>query len=215
MESELKGRTALSTGASMGIGEAIAIGLAEQGMNAALLARSRDKLEAVRAKIADKYPAVQARACALDIQNHGEIAETVKSVVRDLGEIEVLVNNAGLALGAPTQFCELPIELIYQMNGTNVAGVMYTIHSVLKGALYHANKACLEGFTNSLRSEIADSDIRVSTPRPGCVASHFHLQRVKYDKDAMDEFFYGYEPLVAEALAEAVEFLVSRPNESR
>lgn len=125
------------------------------------------------------------------------------------------------------------------MNGTNISGVMYTTHSVLNRtmwprkrgtiinvssvtglecppfngeAVYHANKACLEGFTNSLRMETAGSDIRVLTLRPGCVVNHFHLQRVKYDQDAMDEFFYGYEPLVSEDLAEAVVFMVSRPG---
>ncbi|RDW81189.1 SDR family oxidoreductase [Aspergillus mulundensis] len=237
MESELKGRTALVTGASMGIGEAIALALAEMGMNVALLARSKDKLEAVKAKITEKYPAVQARIYPIDIQNHNQIDETVKSVISELGDIEVLVNNAGLALGAPSRFWELPIELIDQMNGTNIAGVMYTTHSVLNRsmwpkkrgtiinvssvtglecppfngeAVYHANKACLEGFTNALRSETAGSDIRVLALRPGCVVSHFHLQRVKYDKEAMDEFFYGYEPLVAEDLAESVKFMLSR-----
>jgi 3-hydroxy acid dehydrogenase / malonic semialdehyde reductase len=125
------------------------------------------------------------------------------------------------------------------MNGTNIAGVMYTTHAVInksmwprkKGtiimvssvtglecppfdgeAVYHASKACLEGFSNSLRMETAGSDIRVLVLRPGCVATHFHLQRVKYDQDAMDEFFYGYEPLVAEDLADSVLYMLSRPG---
>lgn len=79
-------------------------------------------------------------------------------------------------------------------------------------AVYHANKACVEGFTNSLRMETAGSNIRVLALRPGCVVSHFHLQRVKYDKDAMDEFFYGYEPLLSEDLADAVWYMVSCPE---
>lgn len=125
------------------------------------------------------------------------------------------------------------------MNGTNINGVMYTTHSVLNRsmwprkrgtivnvssvtglecppfngeAVYHANKACVEGFTNSLRMETAGSNIRVLALRPGCVVSHFHLQRVKYDKDAMDEFFYGYEPLLSEDLADAVWYMVSCPE---
>ncbi|OJI97567.1 hypothetical protein ASPVEDRAFT_36988 [Aspergillus versicolor CBS 583.65] len=239
MQSELVGRTALITGASMGIGQAIALALAEKGMNVALLARSHDKLQAVVSSITEKFPSVVARAYAIDIQNQPQVDEAVKEVVSDLGDIEVLVNNAGLALGAPARFWELPIDLIKQMNGTNISGVMYTTHSVLNRsmwprkrgtiinvssvtglecppfngeAVYHANKACLEGFTNSLRMETAGSDIRVLTLRPGCVVNHFHLQRVKYDQDAMDEFFYGYEPLVSEDLAEAVVFMVSRPG---
>ncbi|KAJ5090540.1 hypothetical protein N7532_009224 [Penicillium argentinense] len=239
MESSLKGSTALVTGASMGIGEAIALALAGKGMNIALLARSKDKLEAVQAQIVEKYPSVKARAYAVDIQVHTEVDAAVQSAITELGEIEVLVNNAGLALGAPARFWELPIGLINQMNGTNIAGVMYTTHSVLNRsmwpkkrgtiinvssvtglecppfngeAVYHANKACLEGFTNSLRNETAGSDIRVLALRPGVVAGNFHLQRVKFDQDAMDEFFYGYEPLAAADLADAVCFMVSRPG---
>ncbi|KAL5362919.1 hypothetical protein BJX96DRAFT_186478 [Aspergillus floccosus] len=239
MESYLKGRTAVITGASMGIGEAIAVALAERGMNVVLLARSADKLEAVRARIASKCPAIQARAYAVDIQNHAEVDVVVKSVVSDLGNIEVLINNAGLALGAPGRFWELPIELVKQMNSTNIDGVMYTTHSVLNRsmwprkrgtiinvssvtglecppfngeAVYHANKACLEGFTNSLRMETAGSNIRVLALRPGCVVSHFHLQRVQYDHDAMDQFFYGYEPLLPKDLADVVWYMVSCPE---
>lgn len=128
--------------------------------------------------------------------------------------------------------------MITQMSGTNINGVMYTTHSVLRHSMwprkagtilnvssvtglecppfngesvYHASKAFLEGFSNSLRMETAGSDIKVLTLRPGCVTTHFHLQRVKYDKDAMDEFFEGYEPLVAEDLAESVLYMLSLP----
>lgn len=217
----------------------------------------QDKLEAAKARIESKCPDVNVRAYNVDIQSHAEVNAVVKLIVSALGDIEVLINNvsllsmfeikdvtidlskAGLALGAPGRFWELPIEMVEQMNGTNITGVMYMTHSVLNHsmwprkrgtiinvssvtglecppfegeAVYHANKACLEAFTNSLRMETAGSNIRVSVLRPGCVVSHFHLQRVKYDQNAMDEFFYGYEPLVPEDLAEAVWYMVSCPE---
>lgn len=133
----------------------------------------------------------------------------------------------------------MPADMITQMSGTNINGVMYTTHAVLNHsmwqrkcgtiinvssvtglecppfngeAVYHASKAFLEGFSNSLRMETAGSDIRVLTLRPGCVRTHFHLQRVKYDTDAMDEFFYGYEPLIPEDLAETVLYILSLPT---
>ncbi|KAL3419523.1 short-chain dehydrogenase reductase sdr [Phlyctema vagabunda] len=234
-----KGQTALITGASMGIGEAFALALAKEGVNLALLARSKDKLDAVQAQIAKHYPDVKVHTYPIDLQNHAVVEAAVQNVVSEFGVIDILINNAGLALGAPARFWELPIELVDQMNGTNVAGVMYTTHAVLKQsmwphkkgtivnvssvtglecppfdgeAVYHANKACLEAFSNSLRMETAGSDIRILVLRPGCVATHFHLQRVKYDKDAMDEFFYGYEPLVSEDLADALLYMLSRPG---
>lgn len=78
-------------------------------------------------------------------------------------------------------------------------------------AVYHASKAFLEGFSNSLRMETAGSDIRVLVLRPGVVQTHFHLQRVQYDQSAMDDFVEGYEPLVAEDLAQSVLYMLSLP----
>ncbi|KAG7116346.1 Sulfoacetaldehyde reductase like protein [Verticillium longisporum] len=215
----LQGKTAFITGASMGIGKAIALVLAGAGVNVALASRSKDKLEAVRDSIADKAPMVKVGVYAIDIQNHGEVD-----------------NAAGLALGAPARFWELPVDAVSQMSGTNVNGVMFTTHSVpnrsmwprkrgtilnvssvtglefppFNGeAVYHASKAFLEGFSNSLRNETAGSNIRVLVLRPGVVNTPFHLQRVQYDKDAMEDFYQGYDPLVAEDLAQSALYMLN------
>lgn len=146
--------------------------------------------------------------------------------------------QAGLALGAPARFWEIPVDQVAQMSGTNINGVMFTTHAVMnhsmwerkKGtiinvssvtglecppfngeAVYHASKAFLEGFSNSLRMETAGSDIKVLVLRPGVVETHFHLQRVQYDQAAMDEFTQGYEPLIAEDLAQSVLYMLSLP----
>ncbi|KAK5046883.1 hypothetical protein LTR84_007237 [Exophiala bonariae] len=235
----LTGLTALVTGASMGIGEAIADTLAKEGVNLALLSRSEDKLVGVQKKIQERHVNVKVAIYPVDLQDYKAVDEVVEAVVSKFGQIDILINNAGLALGAPARFWELPIELVNQMNGTNIAGVMYATHSVLNRsmwlkkdgtiinissvtglecppfdgeAVYHANKACLEAFSNSLRMETAGSNIRILVLRPGCVATHFHQQRVQYDQSAMDEFFYGYDPLVAEDLSDAVLYMLSRPG---
>ncbi|KAI7761681.1 hypothetical protein LZL87_013119 [Fusarium oxysporum] len=234
----LKGQTALITGASMGIGEAIAVALAEHGVNLALVSRSKDKLEAVRDKIASKFSGIKVGVYPVDIQNQPDIEKAVKSATSELGQIDILINNAGLALGAPGRFWEIPVDQVAQMSNTNINGVMFTTHAVLnhsmwerkKGtiinvssvtglecppfngeAVYHASKAFLEGFSNSLRMETAGSDIRVLVLRPGVVQTHFHLQRVQYDQSAMDDFVEGYEPLVAEDLAQSVLYMLSLP----
>ncbi|CAI6101218.1 unnamed protein product [Clonostachys chloroleuca] len=234
----------LQTGASMGIGEAMALKLAEQGVNVALVSRSKiltlrqDKLEAVRSKIEEKRFGVKVRVYAVDLQNFTDVDRAVDQAVSELGQIDILVNNAGLALGAPGRFWELSVDQIQQMSGTNINGTMFATHSILnktmwprrKGtivnvssvtglecppfngeAVYHASKAFLEGFTNSLRMETAGSDIKILVLRPGCVLTQFHLQRVKYDQDAMDEFFQGYEPLLAEDLADSLLYMLSLP----
>ncbi|KAG5657475.1 hypothetical protein KAF25_006039 [Fusarium avenaceum] len=234
----LKGQTALITGGSMGIGEAIAVTLAEYGVNLALISRSKDKLEKVREKITSKFPTVKVGIYAVDIQNQPDVEKAVKSAISEIGQIDILINNAGLALGAPARFWEIPVDQVAQMSGTNINGVMFTTHAVMnhsmwerkKGtiinissvtglecppfngeAVYHASKAFLEGFSNSLRMETAGSDIKVLVLRPGVVETHFHLQRVQYDQAAMDEFTQGYEPLVAEDLAQSVLYMLSLP----
>lgn len=125
------------------------------------------------------------------------------------------------------------------MNGTNISGLMYTTHSVLKcsmipkdkgsilnissvtalecppfpgEAVYHANKACIEAFSNSLRTETSGTNIRVMVLRPGCINTHFHLQRVQFDQEAMDDFFSGYTPLVAEDIANSASFMLAQPE---
>ncbi|KAM0273605.1 hypothetical protein ACHAQH_008234 [Verticillium albo-atrum] len=199
----------------------------------------KDKLEVVREKITAMAPRVKVGIYPVDIQDHAEVDKAVQQAIADLGDINILINNAGLALGAPARFWELPVDAVAQMSGTNVNGVMFTTHSVLNRsmwprkcgtilnissvtglecppfngeAVYHASKAFLEGFTNSLRNETSGSDIRVLALRPGVVNTHFHLQRVQYDKDAMDEFFHGYDPLVAEDVAQSALYMLSLPD---
>jgi 3-hydroxy acid dehydrogenase/malonic semialdehyde reductase len=110
------------------------------------------------------------------------------------------------------------------MNNTNINGYMFALHAVLKHAMmqnktdtilnvtsitglevppfpgeavYHANKACQEAFTNALRNELNGTDIRVLAPRPGCVATNFHSLRVGHDKKMYEEFFEGFEYVAA------------------
>lgn len=210
----------------------------------------------MRDKITSKFSEIKVGVYPVDIQNQPDIEKAVKTAISELGQIDILINNvgeryllpgdfsvltisqAGLALGAPGRFWEIPIDQVAQMSNTNINGVMFTTHAVLnhsmwerkKGtiinvssvtglecppfngeAVYHASKAFLEGFSNSLRMETAGSDIRVLVLRPGVVQTHFHLQRVQYDQSAMDEFVEGYEPLVAEDLAQSVLYMLSLP----
>ena len=169
--------------------------------------------------------------------------------------------QAGLALGAPSTFPQLKIPDIMTMNNTNINGYMFMAHAVLNHsmipqnsgtilnitsitgleappfpgeAVYHANKACQEAFTNALRNELSGTDIRVLALRPGCVATHFHSLRVGYDKGMYDEFFEGYEyvsfsfllglsmygafancpfqrPLIAPDVAQAAVYMLQQP----
>ncbi|KAM0491791.1 hypothetical protein ACHAP8_010421, partial [Fusarium lateritium] len=233
----LKGKIALLTGASMGIGEAIATSLAQEGANLILLARSEDKLRDLTKKLTETYSGKFIYR-AVDISDYTAIEHAVTSSAEEIGEIDILVNNAGLALGAPSVFNELKVQDILAMNNTNLNGTMFVTYAVLNRsmrprdsgtilnvtsvtglevppfpgeAVYHTNKAAQEAFTNGLRNELCGTNIRVLALRPGCVATHFHLQRIGYDKDQYEQFFEGFDPLVSEDVARSAVFMLSQP----
>ncbi|KAJ5599163.1 short chain type dehydrogenase [Penicillium hetheringtonii] len=228
----LQGKVALLTGASMGIGEAIASSLVEAGANVILFSRSelKEKL-AVKGDAKITYRAV-------DVGNYEEVDTAVTSSIQEVGHIDILINNAGLAIGAPKIFSDLNPSEIMTMNNTNINGYMFTTHSVLNHsmmnhkagtilnitsitglevppfpgeAVYHANKACQEAFTNALRNELSGTDIRVLALRPGVVATNFHSLRVGHDKKMYDEFIEGYEPLVAGDIAQGAIYMLQQP----
>ncbi|THW42945.1 NADP-dependent L-serine/L-allo-threonine dehydrogenase ydfG [Aureobasidium pullulans] len=236
----LKGQLVLLTGASMGIGAAIARSLAASGANLALFSRSEDKLQALAEEIKSAHGGVQVTYRAVDVGDHEAVDKAVVSVVKEMGEIDVLINNAGLALGAPNAFPDLKITDIITMNNTNINGYMFVTYSVLNHsmrtpsrhtgtilnitsttaleappfpgeAVYHANKACQEGFTNALRNELCGTDIRVLALRPGVVGTHFHRQRVGFDDGMYDDFMDGYKPLVPEDVAESAVYMLNAP----
>ncbi|KAL2787051.1 NAD(P)-binding protein [Aspergillus keveii] len=236
----LAGKTALLTGASMGIGEAIATSLAEQGCNLILISRSEDKLTTLAKKLSSQTPSIKAIWRAVDIGDQPAVDAAVASAINEAGPIDILINNAGLALGAPAAFPDLSIPDITTMANTNINGLMYVTYAVLNRsmlprgpgagtilnvtsitglevppfpgeAVYHANKAFQEAFTNALRNELSGTDIRVLALRPGCVATNFHSLRVGHDKEKYDKFFEGFEPLVSEDIARAAIYMLSQP----
>ncbi|KAK4503269.1 hypothetical protein PRZ48_006697 [Zasmidium cellare] len=234
----LKGKNVVLTGASIGIGLSIAHKLAKEGASVALLSRSEDKLNALAKELSATYPDARFIPCAVNISNYEAVESTITSVVEKFGSIDVFINNAGLATGAPAPFHALTIPQIDTMNGTNVSGLMYTTHAVLNKsmharqqgtilnitsvtglevppfpgeAVYHANKALQEAFTNALRNELSGTDIRVLALRPGCVATNFHAQRVGYDMGKYEEFFEGYQPLTPDEVADAAIYLLQQP----
>lgn len=223
----------------MGIGAAIAKKLASLQANLILFARSGDKLSDLAKEIQDITGSKTGVFCTVvDVRDHSALDTAVKHVVKELegGAIDVLINNAGLALGAPNAFPNLKIEDIVTMTGTNINGFMFATHAVLNEggmmarkrgtilnvtsttglevppfpgeAVYHTSKAAQEAFSNVLRTELQGTDIKILCLRPGVVATHFHEQRVQYDRGMYDEFMNGFEPLVAEEVAEAAAFML-------
>jgi 3-hydroxy acid dehydrogenase/malonic semialdehyde reductase len=235
----LEGQNVLITGASSGIGEAIAKALAQEDCNLILLARSENKLKTL-IKSLPESSSRKCLPCVCDVTSASAVSATITDFVSKLGPVNVLINNAGLALGAPKPFHELSLEQIDTMTSTNLSGYLYTTHAVLNAgkmltlptatilnvtsvtglelppfsgeSIYHTTKAAQEAFTNALRNELTGTNVKVLALRPGVVATHFHKQRVGYDDGMYEEFMDGYEPLQAEQIAKAAVWMLKQED---
>ncbi|TEA12702.1 NADP-dependent 3-hydroxy acid dehydrogenase [Colletotrichum sidae] len=223
MASSLQGKNVLVTGASMGIGEAIVTALADKGANLVLLSRDERKLSSLANKLSLSHSDVKIIYRAADVGNFESVDKAIESAVEAIGQIDILVNNAGLALGAPATFAELKIQDIMTMANTNVNGMMFGVILNVTSvtglevppfageAVYHASKAFQEAFTNSLRNELVETDIKVLALRPGVVATHFHTQRVGFDKEKYNSFTEGYDPLMSDDIAKSAVYMLEQP----
>jgi 3-oxoacyl-[acyl-carrier protein] reductase len=190
MES-LKGKIALVTGAGKGIGRAIAIALANEGVNVGLIARTEKDLKAVAAELS--AIGVQSAIAIADISDMNAVNHAVASIESKLGNIDILINNAGF--GTFGKFMELSPEVWENHIRVNLFGVYYTTRAVLpqmierklgdivnvsstaglKGAAitsaYSASKFAVMGLTDSLMQEVRKHNIRVTAMAPSTVVT--------------------------------------------
>jgi NADP-dependent 3-hydroxy acid dehydrogenase YdfG len=216
---ELSGKTAVVTGASSGIGRATAEALAAAGVRVAGGARRVDRLETEV-------------ALELDVTDPASAARFVDAAVAELGGIDILFNNAGLALGrAP--FDESSEEDEAAVFGTNVNGLVRMTRLCLphirdgghivnmgsvagrqayeKGASYITSKFAVRGFTYALREDLLGRPIRITTVDAGLVETEFSIVRFKGDTAAADAVYQGIDPLTAEDIAGCVMWALTRP----
>ena len=221
--SNLKGRTALITGASSGIGRATAQALSDQGVRVLLAARSEDKLK----DLAESLP--DAQVLVMDVRDAASVATALEGHNPDL-----VVCNAGLGIGVgPLQ--EGKPENWDLMIDTNVKGVLHTIHATLPGLLergggdmvllgsvagrqvypggnvYNATKHAVNAIYEALRLDTVGSGIRFTTVDPGMVETNFSVVRLGGDDAAAKAVYAGMSPLLPEDVADAILYAVSRP----
>ncbi|OWZ19336.1 hypothetical protein PHMEG_0006428 [Phytophthora megakarya] len=237
----LTGKIAVITGASMGIGAATALRFAQEGASIALLARSKDKLAQLAEELQDVPGCGRVVYYSVDVRDSNALTTAMANAVKEFGRpVDVLINNAGLALGAPACFQDQSITDISTMVETNVSGVLFAAHAALNEggmmeqkrgvilnvtsvtalevppfsgeAVYHMAKAAQEGFSNALRNELCGTNIKVVVVRPGVVATNFHEQRVGFDNEMYSKFMSGYEPLVSEDVADAILWVLEKPE---
>ena len=222
--------TALVTGASAGFGTAIARRFVRDGHRVIAAARRADRLRALGEELGDRlYP------LALDVTDAGAIAGLPAGLPAGWREVDVLVNNAGLALGLDPLH-QTPVEELDRMVATNVLGLLHLTRALLPGMVerdrghvvnigsvagsypypgghvYGASKAFVKQLTLNLKADLAGTGVRVSDIEPGLVGgTEFSQVRFHGDTDRAARIYEGAQALSADDIAEAVAWVVNLP----
>ncbi len=223
---------ALVTGASSGFGEAIARILAGNGYNLIITGRRKARLE----QVADDLTALGAEVLVLemDVRDREQVNQLAFDLPVGWRTINVLVNNAGLALGRHAVDEADPLDWDGMLD-TNVKGLLnvtrafipYMKHDAQRdivnigsiagkevyagGSVYCASKHAVDALTKAMRIEFLKYNIRVTQIAPGAANTEFSMVRYKGDVAAADQVYQGFEPLLAVDIAEALYFVISRP----
>ncbi len=229
----LKGKNVFVTGASSGIGKATAELFASEGANLIICARRIDRIEKFAEELNSKY-GVPVYFDKLDVRNRVEVEKFIDNIPAEFRTIEILVNNAGLALGY-AEFQDDKVESWETMLDTNVKGLLYVTKKVVsimienrkghiinlgsiagheaypKGSVYCASKHAVAAITRSLRMDLIDKNIRVSSVDPGMVETEFSNVRFYGNNEKADNVYKGINPLKPQDIAEAILFCATRP----
>ncbi len=233
MENRLQGTRILVTGASAGIGQACAARFAAAGADLVLVARRFDRLQKIKATLAEKYP-VRIDCFPLDVRERDKVKECVGILQENDLLPQILINNAGLASGL-TPLQEGSCEDWDRMIDTNIKGLLnvsrflappmiaagpghivnvgslagYQVYP--KGNVYNATKFAVRALSEGMNIDFAGTGIRVSMVSPGAVWTEFSQVRFHGDREAAAKVYAGYTPLTAEDVAEAVFFIINAP----
>lgn len=238
MNTTLAGTTALVTGASSGIGEATALALAQQGASVALVARRRDRLEALAERIGSSAGAGKALVIEADITVQAQAQTAVERTVAELGRLDTLVNNAGMMLLGPV--VGAPLTEWQRMVEINVLGLLYCTHAALPHLLkaaaddlrqvadlvnvssvagrvarngsgvYNTTKFGVGAFSESVRQEVTGRHVRVCIIEPGAVNTELASHNRPEVMGQIRGRFEGIERLHAEDIADAIVYVVTR-----
>lgn len=229
----MNSKIALITGATSGIGKACATLFAQQGYKLILLARRSELLEKLSLHLEDKY-AIEVQPLVLDVRENEALIKALEALPEAWKKVDVLVNNAGLSQGLD------PIDQGNtddwdRMIDTNVKGLLYMSRIVSNwmitagkghiinigsiagkevypnGNVYCATKHAVDALNKGMRIDLLPHGIKVTAINPGMVETEFSLVRFKGDEERASNVYKGLEPLIAQDIADAIWFAVSRP----
>ena len=222
----------LVTGASSGFGKAIATKFAAGGWNVILTARRKEKLEALAKALETSY-GIKTLSLTFDVQDKKAVFDNLQNLPADWQAINILVNNAGLALGRDS-FENANLEDWETMIDTNVKGLLYASKAVLPmlikekghiinigstaakevykdGNVYCASKHAVDAISKAQRIDLLPYQIKVTAIHPGAADTEFSVVRFKGDAEKAKAVYTGYTPLMAEDIADTVWYVANTP----
>lgn len=227
-------RVVLITGATSGIGEATARAFAAAGDKLIITGRRAERLVALQAELVERY-GVEVCVLNFDVRDRTQCEEALKTLPEGFAEIDVLVNNAGLASGLE-HLNEGRDEDWNAMIDTNVKGLLYITRAVSNrmiergrgghivnlgstagtqvyenGNVYCATKHAVHALSHGMRIDLLRHRIRVTEIRPGMVETEFSVVRFHGDKERADNVYKGLQPLTGEDIAAAIVWAVGQP----
>lgn len=222
--------TVFVTGASSGFGAAVARRFAADGARVIVSARRADRVRDLAAEIGPR-----ALALELDVRDRDAVAAAVAALPAEFSDVDVLVNNAGLALGLnPAQ--EADLDDWDQMIDTNCKGLAYCTRAILPGMVargrghvinlgsvagtypypggnaYGGTKAFVHQFSLNLRSDLHGTGVRVTCVEPGMADTEFSLVRFDGDQAKADNVYAGMQPMTADDIAESIHWAATMPQ---
>lgn len=224
---------ALITGATSGFGKAIAEKFASEGYNLIITGRRQERLQQLSEELRNNF-GIEVKSLCFDVRNNDEVVKQLNSLQDDWRRIDVLVNNAGLALGREPLH-EGSIDQWSQMIDTNIKGLLFVTKVVSSwmierkhgtiinigsiagresysgGNVYSATKFAVDALTKNMRLDFLPYGIRVAQIAPGAAETEFSLVRFDGDERKAKAVYQGYKPLSGEDIAEAAWFIASRP----
>lgn len=227
-------KTVLITGASSGIGEGCARKFASQGARVILNSRSKDKLEFLALALKEKY-GTECYVMPFDVCDRNAAADALQALPEEWKSIDVLINNAGLAVGVDKEYegnleewdvvIDTNIRALLSMTRLVVPGMVergcghiINIGSIAGdaaypgGSVYCATKAAVKALSDGLRIDLVDTPLRVTNIKPGLVETNFSVVRFRGDRDRADNVYKGIEALSGDDIAEVAFFAASAPE---
>lgn len=226
-------KTVLVTGATSGIGEACARKFAEGGYNVIITARRADKLNEIKKEL--ESMGAEVKALAFDVRDEEAARKAMDSLEEPWKKIDVLINNAGLALGLEKEY-EGDTTEWGTMIDTNIKGLLTMTRLIVPdmikrndghiinmgsvagdaayagGNVYCATKAAVKALTDGLRIDVAETALRVTNIKPGLVETNFSNVRFRGDNERADKLYQGIIPLTGTDIADVAFYAASAPK---